>query len=744
MASTRGIRAGRAFVELFADDSRLVRGLRRAEKKLKAFGASVRNLGLKVTALGAAAAAPFVLSARTFAGFEQQMARVRALTGASEKDFQRLSDAAKRLGETTVFSASQAAEAMSFFALAGFGVDQILGAIGPALDLAAAGQIEIAQAADIAAKIMAGMGLSAGELGRAVDVLTKAMTTANTDLGQLGDAMKFVGPVAKSAGRGLEEIVAAIQLLSNAGIQGEMAGTTLRGVLLTLTSPSKEAADELARLGVRVLDAQGDVRSLADIIDDVNRGLAGLGGGERLGAIGRIFDARQAAGFAELLAQGGDRLREFTAALGDSQGVAQKIADIQLDTLTGDVTILRSALEGLRIAIGEALVESLRKTTRIITRAVGGIAQWARQNQQVVVSAAKIVALVLAGGAALVVLGTLISGLGAVLGGLATILATAGAALGVMGTALGALLSPVGLVVAAIVALGTTLLTMSGAASEGLDLLTDRIKSLAAPVLETLGVIADAVMAGEIDAAFEVLWASVKLIWQKGLSTLTGAWLDFKTGFLKLASDAFFGMVKIAVNALDAVRSAFTIATGFLAKQFLKLQGLFDETLDVQGAIDLVDQETQGRLASIGEKNLKSIADIESTTEAARALLDSEAEANRAESEAELAKARAAFDKAVADARAASVGGPDSEGSGGGGVADRIRQLIDSLGSADSGVGQQLRNAAAVRGTFNAAAIQGLMTDGGVAERTAKATEDTARNTKRIERAINDNAIAFA
>src|SRR5690606_5063865 len=113
----------------------------------------------------------------------------------------------------------------------------------------AAGQLEIAQAADIAAKIMAGMGVEADNLGGAIDVLTKAMTTANTDLLQLGDAMKFIGPVAKTAGIAFEEVAAAVQLLSNAGIQGEMAGTTLRTGLLSLTSPGAEAAAKLKELG---------------------------------------------------------------------------------------------------------------------------------------------------------------------------------------------------------------------------------------------------------------------------------------------------------------------------------------------------------------------------------------------------------------------------------------------------------------------------------------------------------------
>ena len=345
MVAAQGIRAGRAFVELGVSD-KLTGGLRKAQRRLKAFGASVRSIGQRMVAVSAAAVTPFAVSTTVFAGFEQRMARVRALTGATGKDFDRLADMAKRLGESTVFSASQAADAMGFFALAGFDVDQILRAIGPTLNLAAAGQLEIAQAADIAAKIMAGMGLEADKLGGAVDVLTKAMTTANTDLVQLGDAMKFIGPIAKSAGIAFEEIVAAVQLLSNAGIQGEMAGTSLRGALLTLTSPSKEAAGMLKKLGVTIVDAAGDVRPLVDIIGDLERATKNLGSGKRLEVIGTIFQARQAAGVAELLSQGADKLRDYTAALRASGGTAARIAGVQLNTLTGNVTILRSALEG--------------------------------------------------------------------------------------------------------------------------------------------------------------------------------------------------------------------------------------------------------------------------------------------------------------------------------------------------------------------------------------------------------------
>src|SRR5690606_38473502 len=124
----------------------------------------------------------------------------------------------------------------------------------------------------------------------AVDVLAKAMSSANTDVQQLGEAMKFVGPIAKAAGISLEEVTAAVQLLSNAGMQGEMAGTALRGMLLALTNPAPEAEKKLAELRVRIKDVNGDVRDLADIFEDLEKALAGKGSAERLSVIGTIFD----------------------------------------------------------------------------------------------------------------------------------------------------------------------------------------------------------------------------------------------------------------------------------------------------------------------------------------------------------------------------------------------------------------------------------------------------------------------
>ena len=445
MASHGAVRAGRAYVEIGVHN-RLDAGLRRAQVMLRSFGLAVQRMGLQTVRAAAVAAVPAALAVRVGAQFEQRMARVRALAQTTEAEFARLATRAKQLGETTIYSAGQVADAMSYFALAGYRTEQILDAIGPTLALAAAGQLDVAQAADIAAKTMAGLGIGAERVGYAMDVLTKAMTTANTDLVQLGDAMKYVGPVAKSAKIAFEEIVAAVQLLSNAGIQGEMAGSTLRGVLLALTSPSAEAREKLKELGVAVNDAEGNVRPLAAIIADLQAGLAGLGSGARLDALGRIFQARQTAGIAELLTQGAGQLQTFTAALRGASGTAARIAATQLNTLAGSATILKSALEGLGIAVAETLGPPLRVMVENITRVVGAAAKWARQNRELIAIA----------GAAIVALG----GVGGTLLGL-------GVSLRIAAFAVGAIVRPLLAIGAAIVTATAPMTALRGRTRHG-------------------------------------------------------------------------------------------------------------------------------------------------------------------------------------------------------------------------------------------------------------------------------------
>lgn len=584
MAGTKGIRAGRAFVELFADDSRLVMGLRGAQRKLLAFGASVRRMGQTLLTSSLLAAAPLAISVKIAAGFEAGMARVKALTGATGAEFKALGDLAREMGKTTVFTARQSAEAMQFFALAGFETNEIMKAMKPTLDLAAAGQIEIAEAADIAAKVMGGMGIAAEDLGHSVDVLAKAMTTSLTDITMLGEAMKFIGPVAQTAGIGLEEIVAVIQVLSDAGIQGAMAGTSLRGMLLTLVGPSAEGARAMRGLGIDIEGVGGKMLPLADIVRQFNRGLDGMGEVKRLNVLKKIFPARQVAGIAKLLEAGGDQLEIFVERLKDAGGTAASVASIQLDTLAGDATILKSALEGLAISVGTVLIKPLRAASQWFTKIAGATTEWFEANRHIVFIAAAVVMGIAALGTALIVTGVALAGISmgigvftTILGAIATILTPVVSVLGAFGAMLALLASPIVIVVAALVAIGVAFFDMGGDAGDAFDQVKkftggvwDQIMKAAKPALDwisgafkaildiankTWTGIKDALLAGDIPAAAKVMWASLKLAWVAGTNLLKGVWTQFKNFVINMFTGLWAGVIALAEEAFFALQS---------------------------------------------------------------------------------------------------------------------------------------------------------------------------------------------
>ncbi len=303
----------------------------------------------------AAVAAAAVKATRAFAGFEQSMARVKALTGAVGTQFESLNRTATQLGKTTIFTARQAAEAMGFFAQAGLTTTEIIGAMPATLNLAAAGQLSMAEAADSVTKIMRGMGIEVDQVEHAVDVLAKAFISSNTNLSQLTDAMKFIGPVGRTAGKGLEELIASIQVMSNAGIQGGEAGTALRRIILNMSGTNKEALKVFQQFGVEISDAAGKMRSMADIIDELQVATEGMGETQRTMTFGLIAGARGVAGFSALVEGGGAQLRFFEKQLENAGGTAQKVATTQIQTLSGRFTILKSEINATAIAFGEKL-----------------------------------------------------------------------------------------------------------------------------------------------------------------------------------------------------------------------------------------------------------------------------------------------------------------------------------------------------------------------------------------------------
>lgn len=291
--------------------------------------------------------------------FEEAMSRVKAISGATGTEFDALKAKAKELGETTQFSATEAAQGMEYLSMAGFKVNDIIGAMPSVLNLAAAAKIDLGRSADIVSNIMTGFGVKAEDASGAVDVLVKTMTTANTDLPQLGDAMKYVAPVASSLGLSIEETAAAVAKMSDAGIQGSMAGTALRAALLSLSNPVGQAEKAMNRLNIEVLTADGQMKPLPQLIGHIAEKMEGMTDAQRTATAAQLVGTEAASGFVTLLGVGEEALQDYTETLENSGGVAEKVAKTQMDNLNGALKELQSAAEGIGIEIGEELLPVL-------------------------------------------------------------------------------------------------------------------------------------------------------------------------------------------------------------------------------------------------------------------------------------------------------------------------------------------------------------------------------------------------
>ncbi len=308
-----------------------------------------RGLGF---AAGAVGVGSFVFALReavsTLADFEAQMKRVEVLTGATVSQLAALKKQAADLGRTTQFTASQAASAMGFLAQAGFEANTILAVMPDTLNLAAAAQIDLGEAADIVTNILTGYRLEADKLGEANDILVGTFTDSNTTLTEIGEAMKFVAPIAAALGIEFKETAAAIGLLGNAGIKGEMAGAALRNILINLTKSTSEAARVMKRLGIEVTDSAGKMRPLVEIIRDLEKA------GTSTADIIAIFGKRAGPAMSALIGQGSDALEEFIEKLDRAGGLTERVAGVQMEGLLGKWKEFNSAVEALVIQLGES------------------------------------------------------------------------------------------------------------------------------------------------------------------------------------------------------------------------------------------------------------------------------------------------------------------------------------------------------------------------------------------------------
>ena len=638
--SSAGIRAGRAFVELFVDDKRLVRGLRQAQRRLQAFSSAVRNLGMQFTALGAAVAAPLALATRSFIQAGDRLDKMAARTGVSVEALSELGYAAR---------------------LSGSSIDEVEGAVRVmqrTLGAAAAGS-------SAATEAFTRLGLSLEDLqGLKPEDQFTAVATA---LGGIQDPT--------------ERAAAAMQVFGRAGTR-----------LLPLLSGMQDLRAEAQRLGVTMSSQQSQAAA----------------------ALGDAFD----------------RVRMAVAAVAN--------------------------------ALGEALAPVLQELSAAVLEAVSGLRSWLAENQGLVVSIAQITAIVAGVGVGLLALSGTVSLLAMAFGGLATAITAVSAVLSAAGAVLGALLTPIAAVITGVVALGTVILTYTQAGGQALGWLAEAFGSLHDNAVKAWDGIADALAAGNITLAAQVAWAGLKMTWTEGTAYISDVWQAAVSGFAVVFTQTWYGLQEVFWRVVYAIADAWDWVVGGITKLWNRtvgyIAGKLNYLLSLLGLADrevtlAIEQETSQRNRQFDDRRgqrrqgrqqaLTQRADFRQQVvaglrdDAGQAMLQRRAEVDQARAayDALLQQARAARSDAEARRVAPAPEAPTVELPD----LDRLMASLDNLPATITAEAEKLD----VTGSFTAAAIGQIGLGDSASDRTAKATEQTASNTSRMIRLLEDGGMEF-
>ena len=408
---TRAERVFSIFGEVSIDHEAALQGLAQVEdqsvRTARSLGDSLRDTGQQIEGVGrqiTMATAPLAAlhgaSIAIASGFEESMQRVRAITNATDEDFARLEATARELGATTRFSATEAAEGLTFLAMAGFDVNESLEALPGILDLAVAGSLDLGRAADIVTNILAGYRMEANEVGRVNDILAETARSANTDIEQMAQAMVTLGPVASGAGVSIEETAAAVGLLADAGIKGGRAGTGLARAMAELMAPTGRAAELIEELSINATDSAGNLLPLAEIIEQMEES------GIRTSQVMEMFGQRAGPQMVALLARGSDALRDFSGQLERSEGATSEMVEIMEQGARPALRELRSAFQELAIAIAQS--GTLEQFTSFVRRLTEIVRAVAALDPELLRLATRFAGITIAAGPVLIILGRLL------------------------------------------------------------------------------------------------------------------------------------------------------------------------------------------------------------------------------------------------------------------------------------------------------------------------------------------------
>ena len=480
--STGTIRAGRAFVELFADDSKLVRGLKAAQAKLKAFGASVRAMGTKMMGIGAAVAAPLAGAAKILGDFETQMKMVSTMLDEPEKHMDAFSRGIRRLSVEFGESTDVLAKGLYDLLSASVNPAKALDVLTVATKAAKGGMTDTAVAVDGLTSVLNAFQMSADQAGHVADVMFQTVKRGKLTFPDLAANIGKVAPMARAAGMSMEDMMASIATMTRQGLSAEESTTRLVNIL-------KQAPDQAS--------------NIADLIQKYV--------GKNLSEIQLDFPEVRAAGGIAALAADMEGFKKDLDLMQNAAGRADEAFARMTGGLSGEFKKVRMAVTDLMVSVGQALAPTLKSAGEWIRKVIVSAGEWIKRNQGLIVSVFKIAVGVMAAGVALVALGHVISGLGAVFNVLVTAAGLVHSALSVVMAVVGAMLTPIGAVITAVLGLGAYFLYASGAAGEAMNWLGEQFAVLAEEAKATFGAIGKALASGNIALAAKVLWMFLKL-----------------------------------------------------------------------------------------------------------------------------------------------------------------------------------------------------------------------------------------
>lgn len=431
-----------------------------AGQKMEAVGNSIAGAGKKMMGVTTVIGGVGVAAVKTAADFDSAMSQVAAVSGATGKDFDDLRNKAREMGSKTKFSATEAAEAMNYMAMAGWKTEDMLGGIEGVMNLAAASGEDLATTSDIVTDALTAFGLSAKDSGHFADILAAASSNANTNVSMMGETFKYCAPIAGALGFSAEDTAEAIGLMANAGIKSSQAGTALRTIMNKLAGDVKISGKAIGDVTIATTNADGSMRDLSDILADCRSAFGNLTESEKAQAAESLVGKNAMSGFLALMNAGEGDIEKLSSAIDNCDGSAEKMAMTMQDNLAGQLTILKSQLQELAISFGDILMPAIRSIVSKLQGFVDKLNGMDEGTKRTIVTIALLVASI---GPLLIIIGTTISKIGVAMQGFVKLangvsklkVAIQGGTgvLGKLGAALGGVSAPVLAVVAVIAVL---------------------------------------------------------------------------------------------------------------------------------------------------------------------------------------------------------------------------------------------------------------------------------------------------